>query len=160
MVLVICNENVRLSVCSQVTKWCYDTSAVYKTIHVQQSLKIFSSLFLLNICFYFIFCQYTSANQSVLMNCKQRNGQLKNTLFFFCMVRVVSLHRYIYFICSECLYVFGHMVLCYFMLIAPKTSRHFTYNVTLWHVCITIVAMQMQRCFPFVGLTYVSLSTL
>jgi len=50
------------------------------------------------------------------------------------------------------------MVLYFVMLIASKTSRHFTYNVTLWCGGITIVGMKMQQCVPFLGLTSITVN--
>jgi len=76
------------------------------------------------------------------------------------MFLAVSLHPYMYFICRESLYLFGYMVLYFVLLIASITSRHFMHNVTLWCVGMTIVAMKTQQCFPFVGLAYMSLSSL
>ena len=40
-----------------------------------------------------------------------------------------------------------------------KTGNVRTYNVTLWHVRLTIVAVETQQCILCVLLSYMSLST-
>jgi len=29
------------------------------------------------------------------------------------------------------------------------------YDITLWHICLTIVAMELQQCVPFLLLSYI-----
>lgn len=47
----------------------------------------------------------------------------------------------------------------FYLQTALKEDRQCTYEVTMWHICVTTAAVKMQQCILCALLSYMSLST-